>query len=111
MNGATFLVDPILGHRLADMPLYLLQKMAVVNLSSISPNQLEETIKPDCNLHWSSQGVMCSSESWRKEAKGHLAKLTHLNRSQMMAIATALTRSISLWQVCDSGWHLTGIIC
>ena len=40
-----------------------------------------------------------SSGSWRKEAKAVLGKMGHLNRSQMQAIATALTRTISLWQV------------
>lgn len=40
-----------------------------------------------------------SSASWRKEAKAVLGKLTHLNRSQTYAIATALTKTISLWQV------------
>ncbi|KAK9835543.1 hypothetical protein WJX74_002650 [Apatococcus lobatus] len=53
---------------------------------------------PRVNYHSSKNPLWSFSESWRKEAKAVLGKLGHLNRSQMQAIATALTRTISLWQ-------------
>lgn len=40
-----------------------------------------------------------SDDSWRKDARGVLASLDGLNRSQQRAIATAMSSTFTLWQV------------
>ena len=43
---------------------------------------------------------MCSDERWRKAARSVLGSLEGLNRSQQRAIATAMSSTFTLWQVC-----------
>ena len=41
-----------------------------------------------------------SDERWRKAARSVLGSLEGLNRSQQRAIATAMSSTFTLWQVC-----------
>ena len=44
--------------------------------------------------------LACSEHAWRRDARKLLQAQEGLNRSQQEAIARAITRSITLWQVC-----------
>ena len=49
---------------------------------------------------------LCSDERWRKAARTVLGSLEGLNRSQQRAIATAMSSTFTLWQVCRCPCHL-----
>lgn len=52
-------------------------------------------------------------EGWRADAAQHLQRIQELNPSQRHAVASALTRTFTLWQVrgAASGASAGGILC